>query len=667
MPELLVCPECKNTLMKKENKLVCNKCGKECSVDGTLYDFMGSDNYYWGEISLEEMEKTLEVAKNSGWRTAVRKINISHPNPDFGKYIVSSSRIDWLSHCIDYSHTGVCLDIGSGWGANAFGLAHYYNQVWSLEAVKQRVIFQKIRQEQDHIDNIKFVRTDWLHLPFPDNYFDLVVANGALEWVGLSDYSKYPRDLQIEFLKETRRVLKPNGCLYIGIENRYALSLFFGSVDHSGLPFTSIIPRKLADLVVRRSGKSGEYGQHAIMKNWRDYRTYTYSQAGYEKLLRAANYNYINCYWSTNYNMPKVAGRLHDESFPYYLKTSRRNTTNVKNKTALLGYLGSYVPNNLLKWANSKLCESFLIFSYKENNHSSFESNLLNGLDPNLGFLRVSGGGGESTDYKINYFILKGNEAISVMKFPRDRKSIALALEEKLQTRFNGIDIKEQVVDVVPIFIEPVLPGVHLHQNNLSHNTKALTWLINFQNQTKKGYWNAEDLENEINELDDYLLNLELQENIKMRTLRRMREFSDCLRKVKIPITAEHGDYCSVNILIDHNSIYVIDWEFYREDGNPLFDIIFFMLMNLTLGTFPKSIRINGKDQQSKIFKMLLSEYSKAMNLTQEFILQAFPYVILRCLKRNDISENGKQLDTQTYLKLLILWDEVAPKTIQLA
>ena len=89
--------------------------------------------------------------------------------------------------------------------------------------------------------------------------------------------------------------------------------------------------------------------------------------------------------------------------------------------------------------------------------------------------------------------------------------------------------------------------------------------------------------------------------------------------------------------------------------------------MNLTLGTFPKSIRINGKDQQSKIFKMLLSEYSKAMDLTPEFILQAFPYVILRCLKRNDIIENGKQLDTQAYLKLLILWDEVAPKTIQLA
>jgi len=194
-----------------------------------------------------------------------------------------------------------------------------------------------------------------------------------------------------------------------------------------------------------------------------------------------------------------------------------------------------------------------------------------------------------------------------------------------------------------------------------------LTWLINFQNQTKKGYWNNEDLENEINELDDYLLNLELQENIKMRTLGRMRVFFDSLRKVKIPVTAEHGDYCSVNILIDHNSIYVIDWEFYREDGNPLFDIIFFILMNLTLGTFPKSIRINGNDQQSKIFKMLLSEYSKAMNLTTEFMLQAFPYVILRCMKRNDIIENGKQLDTQTYLKLLILWDEVAPKTIQLA
>src|SRR4030065_2206102 len=104
-----------------------------------------------------------------------------------------------------------------------------------MESVRQRVSFQHIRQQQEHVRNIRFVRADWLRLPFPDNSFDLVVANGVLEWLGLSDYSRNPRQVQQEFLKEARRVLKPGGCLYVGTENRFGISFFAGARDHSGL------------------------------------------------------------------------------------------------------------------------------------------------------------------------------------------------------------------------------------------------------------------------------------------------------------------------------------------------------------------------------------------------------------------------------------------------
>jgi len=413
----ICCPECKNVLINNGNKLICGSCGKECIVDGKIYDFLGDSNYYWSEIPLEEMRIILDIATKRGWENAIQNICLNHPK--LKGYLTSNARTDWLFHCIDYSHNSACLDIGSGFGGNTFALAKYYDEVWSLEAVKQRITFQKIRQEQENIDNIKFVRTDWLHLPFPDNYFDIVASNGCLEWVGLSDYSKDPRSLQIAFLKEIKRVLKPNGCLYVGVENRFALNAFMGSRDHSGLPFTSVLPRKLADFMVRFSQKSGEYGQHNVMSKWKDYRTYTYSMAGYEKLLREANYSDTNYYWCFSYNLPTVSGRFYDESFPYYLKMSKNTSASTFN--SLIRDIGSYFPKTLLKFINQRLCDSFLIYAYKENKPNTFESNLLNKSDPNFGFLQISDTKNE--DAKINYYILNGIRLQSVIKFPRNRKS----------------------------------------------------------------------------------------------------------------------------------------------------------------------------------------------------------------------------------------------------
>jgi len=659
MTEVLVCPRCKTAFTQKDKTLYCEHCGTQCTIEEGVYDFIGEHGSYWGEIFLEEMQQTLETAKTLGWRAAAREAGFKHPN--MNEYIMSNMRIDWLFHCIDFSKTKSCLDLGSGWGAITFGLAKYYDEVWSLEAVKQRIEFQKIRKEQDDINNIKFVRADWLRLPFPDNYFDLVVANGVLEWIGLSDYSRNPRQLQLNFLKEVKRVLKPGGCLYIGTENRFALSFFLGAKDHSGLPFTSILPRKVADLVVKLSGKAGEYRQGNQMRKWGDYRTYTYSYWGYRKILKEAGFNQTELYWTLSYNAPKYAGRFDGESFAFLLKSFRKNMDGVRTIGSLLTLIGAYLPSWLIKVGLLLICPSFLIFAYKGNQNTSFESKLLQLKVSNSSFIRISGSHGTSS--KISYFLLKDSKPCSILKFPRFKGVESLAFEEKRMSQFNQLDIREELVDSIVVFIEPLIKGTQLKSYNLYHNLKALNWLLNFQHKTQNGYWNFEQLEMKIAALNNFLLEIPIDDGVRSRTMQRMKLFGKSLQQVKLPRTSEHGDFFAGNMLIDDDQVYVTDWELYQEDGEPLFDFIFFILDNSIKGAMPRSFQDNflGKGKYSLILKRLISEFARAKKLPPELILQAIPYAILRCLYRAATGADNKHLETNRYIRLLELWDGIYP------
>ena len=122
-----------------------------------------------------------------------------------------------------------------------------------------------------------------MQLPFPEAYFDLIVLNGVLEWLGIFHYELNPRKVQLTKLQDMHKLLKDNGSLYIGVENRTAYVYFLGGRDHSGIRFTSLMPRKIADICCRiRKGQA--------------YRTYTYNVIGYKRLLNEAGFTKIDIY-----------------------------------------------------------------------------------------------------------------------------------------------------------------------------------------------------------------------------------------------------------------------------------------------------------------------------------------------------------------------------------
>jgi len=656
---ILVCPKCKSTLMQKYNSLYCESCGLVGVMEGKILDLLGNKGYYWGEVRSGYLEEIIKNAQKMGWRLTLKEVISRYPK--LSDCLLANIRVDWLFHCLNFFNVDSCLDLGSGWGNLTFALANFFKEVYSLEAVKNKLIFQSIRQQQEKIPNIKFIRADWLDLPFPSNCLDLVAANGVLEWVGLSDHSKKVRSLQLQFLKEVNRVLKPSGCLYVGIENRFGFPFLLGALDHSGLPFTSLFPRKIADLVVKFFRKT--YGDYQTEKRgseeWQSYRTYTYTLEGYKKILREAGFNQINFYWALpSYNYPKYAGTFDCGSFSDYLHFRKQcfkyTKQDINSSYLKIASTISILPDSIIDFLGRLFYYEFLIFAYKTCKTTSFESKLLELGGCASSFVRSSG------SRKINYFLFKQGKLSLVMKFPRFHENDSDLFNEEVRIqRFNRITVRMRKLDGIPIFIEPGIEGRFFEPLNIFHNRKALDWLLSFQEVTMKGIWNYEQLEKRIEPFISILSEINISKQLRVRTKKRMDSFFESLRKVKLEITSEHGDFSTENILMGNDmSVYVIDWECYEENGDPLFDFIYFIMQNSAITPdFRRNVLGNGK--YSQIMKIMISEFSEKKELPDELISKGITYVILRCIYQTFHKVEQSQVERAKYIKLLKLWDEI--------
>jgi len=151
------------------------------------------------------------------------------------------------------------------------------------------------------------VRSSLWTLPFKKESFDLVAMNGVLEWVAEGSDGD-PGKLQETALRNALALLKPGGCLYLGIENRLCPGYFIGYPDpHSGMPFVTILPRPLAHWYARRKGAAGGY------------RNYLYSSRGYRKLLKKTGFGSAEFYVALpSYNHPRFLIPLEGDGFTYY-------------------------------------------------------------------------------------------------------------------------------------------------------------------------------------------------------------------------------------------------------------------------------------------------------------------------------------------------------------
>jgi SAM-dependent methyltransferase len=197
--------------------------------------------------------------------------------------IYDATRGSWQTLC-PIRPTSRILDFGCGLGNISRALARRAGQVIGVDACHERLLINKAVNDEAGISNVDLICGNHQTIDrIRPKSIDGIVLNGVLEWIP-THVAGSPRRVQVEFLRSCRRILADDGWLYLGIENRWGFRYFLGRPDdHSGLVFSSLLPRAAADIYSR------------LMRG-RPYRTYTYGPKATAALLREAGFGATTIY-----------------------------------------------------------------------------------------------------------------------------------------------------------------------------------------------------------------------------------------------------------------------------------------------------------------------------------------------------------------------------------
>ena len=280
-PVPLVCPNCGDNLIPEQ------VCG--CPAHTALEIWQGVPRIlfgqkYWGECSSEELRAVLDRMETMSWQQALRAVLGGKP---VYKHLTSRIAADFI-YSLPWDEISDVLDIGAGMGFVTVPMSRFAKRVVAVEAVPERAQFLARRAAQEGLCNVHPIIATATSLPFSPESFDLITLNGVFEYIGLWGEGD-PQHVQLDFLKTVRRLLRPTGILYIGIETRFGLANWLGSRDHSGFKYTSLMPRRLANAYCRWRRRPF-YGSETATAG---YRTYTYTPAQSADLLRRAGFETV--------------------------------------------------------------------------------------------------------------------------------------------------------------------------------------------------------------------------------------------------------------------------------------------------------------------------------------------------------------------------------------
>jgi len=599
----------------------------------------------WGEPSEAEILKAVRIAEERGYRAAFDFLGSEFSG--MSTHFMSGVRVDWIFHCYSHDRSSRCLDLGSGWGSLSFLLADLFDETVSLDRMPVLMNFQRLRSKEDNTQSLRLIAGDNLSLPFRDALFDLVVVNGVLEWAARGRDGD-PRSVQMRFLKEIRRCLKPGGCLFIGIENRFGLPYWFGARDHTSLSFTSILPRRVADLVVRRA---------LADQGWTKYDTYTHSSRGYESLLREAGYDPVELLWTyPTYSYPKFAGRIDDgESYSFLARHHLATYEDMRFFKKLACYVGGILPSKIMRAIASFFWPSYLIFAWNGPKPKTIEDEIAEAV-PATSYVRMSGGDGAGS--KITFVALKNGEVQSFTKFPRHLQDDGLEREEHLLSRYAGITASRVPSRCSTLFVERPVAGRLCSFHGLRDNETAVDWLLAFQDETASAPYTDDNAREEQAGTANVLSHL-LPTDVLQQTNKACQEFLSSLARGKIPRCSEHGDFNAKNIIVkESGELSVMDWEFHRACGNPLFDFCFFIISSSMRPGAERSFEENllGHGGYSTTISKLVRRFCTRKRLQIDTFVLGMPYTMSRCIARYSVyNDTGSPLRSQ-FASLLTLW-----------
>jgi ubiquinone/menaquinone biosynthesis C-methylase UbiE len=292
-----------------------------------------------GSLINEKIENIINLAKNIGWKEAIKKIYYN--DQDFLTRIFSANRINWLSIINNLERGSKILDLGSGMGAVSIQIAKKNEyDVTALDASLSNLRFLNEVSKQEKL-NISTVHSNLDYLPFADNQFDLVYMIGSIEW--LYFYSK-TNLIYSEFIKnylaECYRILKKGGKIYIASENSSYIGYFFDIKEaHTMLKYMSLLEHNEANQLSEYFRKS-------------KFTEITFNHDSIKDLLLKNNFTNFEFFWLyPDYSTPNYIIPLsEDENVINYFIDQRMNPWDFAGQREKLYNFYKLIDKKLIKY-----------------------------------------------------------------------------------------------------------------------------------------------------------------------------------------------------------------------------------------------------------------------------------------------------------------------------
>lgn len=590
----LLCPRCGAELGGDDDSLSCTVCDASYPVVDGIPRLLDQD-FYWGEIQKGDARRLVDDARTLGWREAVAK-RFKESDAAWIS-ILDWQRASWIP-LLGLPRESVVLDIGSGYGVLTHALAANFDEVHSVEAIPERVEFTSERMRQEGLDNVHLVQGSALQLPYPPASFDAIIVNGVLEWIGDWDHVGTPREAQLRFLRRLHTLLKPNGRLLIGIENRLGYVSLGGAMDHSGLPYTNLLPRPLATLALRTFASR----HHRMVAPSRTYRTYTYSERGYRRLFKEAKFERNDAYWAEpGYNLPYRLAPLTRESV-------RDNLIELQTHASLgkpLSIVGR-VKRALAKAGVFQLVVPDFIFILRKAGAAptNWEPVLPADVAKEPQFALTTQPFGTKTTIRAT---APGSDGVilkcsTLATCSRHRLATELAELESIAAKVG--EHRAQVSFGVPTPLDSLELGRQLVTLE-SHAPGLPVSNLLFQQPASQRLAFLQTWLPRLAEVSTGIAKLSRHDESSTTSASWVASAGPVLPKSFVPNADKlvgkygawkaHGDFTVENVLLDlaTNELTVIDWEFVRNDVPPLFDL--FTLFIMMLGAIEPPASVTAK------------------------------------------------------------------------
>ena len=404
------------------------------------------------------------------------------------------------------------------------------------------------------------MRTDKQNFPFPNSHFDLIVLNSFNNLTNT-------QNLQNDLLIELYRILKDDGCLLLGGNNK------------RGINFVK--------------GKNSD-----IKKS-----DYTYSD--FEEILNHSKFNFKSYWVMPSINLPYYSGLIEDnKSLEWFFSNFENFIPSFKQKRMkqrLILFCLKHFHRGIITFLIKSYCPSFLFCCYKNKIKSSL-GDVFSKNNELQSFLTIS------RRLKILY-VLFGKDGlpkktVSFKKYFDTSKDPTLSAS-KPQLDFKSIKNQIQV--------DNWKEGRLLDPLNTNEILKAIQWIIDFQKLHEKEQLSKETILSEIKNFKEIVLVHPKFNHLFL--IDWIKEYENLMKNTTIKQTLVHGDLSHKNMIINPKTdeLEVIDSVFEEKLGNPLDDVSVFLFRFLIKSkkyskTEAFRIKILGRDKEFNELRKKIEE-----------------------------------------------------------